>query len=82
MADKLTIDLEALVPPNAITTTLSFTTSASATSLLHRYEGDQAPLVLKGPSGEVEINIPQNRKLYLERLDASDWEISCLGYSF
>jgi len=80
MAEKLVIDLTSLIPLNAVAVTIEYKTTSGAKALLHRFEGDQSPVVLNGPGGTVEVNVPQSRKLYLERLDAADWDIGCYGY--
>jgi hypothetical protein len=82
MSDKLTVDLESAIPPNAITATIEYKTTPGAKALLHRFEGDQNPAVLNGPSGQIEVNVSQSRKLYLEKLDAAGWDIICAGYRF
>ncbi|MFL9987234.1 hypothetical protein [Paraburkholderia sediminicola] len=80
MTEKLVVDLESAIPLSAITAIIEYKTIPSAKALLHRFEGDQSPVVLNGPSGTVEVNVSQSRKLYLERLDPADWEIGCSGY--
>lgn len=82
MAEKIPINLESVVPPNAKTAILAYTTKGPAKALLHRFDGDQTPVVLNGPSGEIEINIPANRTVFLERLDIADWDVGCTGYGF
>jgi hypothetical protein len=82
MADKSTVNLESAIPPNAITAKITYKSSPGAKALLHRFDGDQSPAVLIGPSGQIEVNVSQTRKLYLERLDGADWDIGCCGYRF
>ncbi|MFL9859466.1 hypothetical protein PQR72_27665 [Paraburkholderia madseniana] len=76
MTNKMTIDLGSVIPLSAIKVIIDYQTVPGAKALLHRFEGDQNPVVLKGPSGTVEVNVSQSRKLYLERLDAADWAIT------
>lgn len=82
MTERLEIELASVIPPNAISATIEYKTTSGAKALLHRYEGDQSPFVLNGPTGKVEINVPESRKLFLERLDSADWEIGCSGFRF
>ncbi|WP_145956452.1 hypothetical protein [Burkholderia pseudomallei] len=82
MTDKFVLDLESSIPPNALAATIEYKTQAGAQALLHRFDGDQYPIVLRGPSGTIEVSVSQSRKLYLERLDGADWEIGCSGYRF
>lgn len=81
--NKIEINLLGKVPPNATAITLAFKTSGASTALIHRYEGDNSPAVLKGPAGEIDLNVSQGTlKLYLEPLDGSSWELAVSGYSF
>lgn len=81
MSEKLVIDLSKLVPPNGVSATIKFMTTEGAKALLHRFDGDLSPVTLHGPSGTVDVNISDSKKLFLERLDSADWEIACAGYS-
>jgi hypothetical protein len=82
MTEKLLVNLETAIPLSAIAATIAYKSTMGAKALLHRFEGDQTPIVLTGPSGEVEVNVAQGRRLYLERLDGADWEVGCSGYRF
>ncbi|WP_144156183.1 hypothetical protein [Paraburkholderia sp. BCC1885] len=82
MTNKLEFNLESAIPPNAITATITYKSPPGAKALLYRFDGDQSPAVLNGPSGQFEVNVSQSRKLYLERLDGADWEVGCNGYRF
>jgi hypothetical protein len=83
MAEKKTIDLSTAIPASAKSAIITFKCSSpTSKALLHRFDGDQSPAVLHGPSGQLEVNVAQGRKLFLEQLDAADWELGVSGYSF
>jgi len=75
MTNKLQVNLESAIPENAVTATITCKSTPGAKALLHRFDVDQSPAVLNGLGGQIEVNVSQNRKLYLERLDGADWDL-------
>lgn len=82
MIKKILVNLEMTIPISAVSATVEYSTSSKALAKLYRFDGDPSPISLEGPRGTIEVNVSHGRKLYLETIDNSPWQIMCSGYSF
>jgi hypothetical protein len=75
------LDLGNYVPPNAKYAKLSFEiTPASASIVVYRYEQDLFPVVVQGPSGEVDVQLVTPQTIFIEALPDVQYQLSVLGY--
>ena len=83
MIQKTMLNLGVTVPLNAVKAILNYTvTNGTAPAKLYRFDGDSNPLILRGPKGTCEVDLPKGRILYVDVTDGASWHVSCSGYEF